>query len=87
MLQDLYSSDGLRVVGYLVRPRDGSRRRYPVIIYNRGGFLDRGKIDAWNIVDFEHLSAEGFVASWLHSIEAMMVAKAMRNLVAPIWMT
>ena len=56
-----YSSDGLRVVGYLVRPRDGSRRRYPVIIYNRGGFLNRGKIDSWNIVDFEHLSAEGFV--------------------------
>jgi dipeptidyl aminopeptidase/acylaminoacyl peptidase len=56
-----YSSDGLRVVGYLVRPRGDARRQYPVIIYNRGGFLDRGKIDTWNIVDFEHLSAEGFV--------------------------
>ena len=56
-----YSSDGLRVVGYLVRPRGDVGRRYPVIIYNRGGFLDRGKIDTWNIVDFETLSAEGFV--------------------------
>lgn len=56
-----YSSDGLRVAGYLVRPRGDARRRYPVIIYNRGGFLDRGKIDTWNLVDFQHLSAEGFV--------------------------
>jgi len=57
----VYSSDGLGVVGYLVRPRGEPRRRYPIIIYNRGGFLDLGKIDSWNIVDFEHLSAEGFV--------------------------
>jgi dipeptidyl aminopeptidase/acylaminoacyl peptidase len=57
----IYSSDGLRVVGYLVRPRGGARTQYPVIIYNRGGFLDRGKIENWNIVDFEYLSSQGFV--------------------------
>src|SRR6266496_2455205 len=34
-----YRSDGLRVVGYLVRPRDIASRRFPVIIFNRGGFL------------------------------------------------
>jgi dipeptidyl aminopeptidase/acylaminoacyl peptidase len=56
-----YSSDGLKVVGYLVKPRGEAQRRYPIILYNRGGFLDLGKIDTWNIVDFEHLSAEGFV--------------------------
>src|SRR6266496_5848263 len=34
-----YRSDGLRVVGYLVRSRDIASRRFPVIIFNRGGFL------------------------------------------------
>src|SRR5580692_5554838 len=58
-----YRSDGLRVVGYLVRPLNGSRSpspstaatRFPVIIFNRGGFLDLGKIEAFNLVDFERL--------------------------------
>jgi dipeptidyl aminopeptidase/acylaminoacyl peptidase len=56
-----YSSNGLRVVGYLVRPRDLTSRRFPVIIFNRGGFLDRGKIASFNLVDFTRLSEEGFV--------------------------
>jgi dipeptidyl aminopeptidase/acylaminoacyl peptidase len=56
-----YRSDGLRVVGYLVRPRDLAARRFPVIIFNRGGFLDRGKIESFNLVDFTRLSEEGFV--------------------------
>lgn len=56
-----YRSDGLRVVGYLVRPRDLASRRYPVIIFNRGGFLDMGKIESFNLVDFIRLSEEGFV--------------------------
>jgi len=56
-----YRSDGLRVVGYLVRPRNVASRRFPVIIFNRGGFLDRGKIESFNLVDFTRLSEEGFV--------------------------
>lgn len=56
-----YSSDGLKVVGYLVRPRSLSGKRWPVIIFNRGGFLDLGKIDSFNLVDFEQLSEKGFV--------------------------
>lgn len=56
-----YRSDGLKVVGYLVRPRDFATRRFPVIIYNRGGFLDRGKIESFNLVDFTRLAEEGFV--------------------------
>jgi len=34
---------------------------YPVIIYNRGGVQDIGKIDAPNILDFYELAANGFV--------------------------
>jgi dipeptidyl aminopeptidase/acylaminoacyl peptidase len=56
-----YSSDGLKVVGFLIKPRDPEGRRYPVIIYNRGGLLDVGKIDAPNIMDFYELAANGFV--------------------------
>jgi dipeptidyl aminopeptidase/acylaminoacyl peptidase len=56
-----YLSDGLKVVGFLVKPRDAQGRRYPVIIYNRGGVQDIGKIDAPNILDFYELAANGFV--------------------------
>jgi dipeptidyl aminopeptidase/acylaminoacyl peptidase len=56
-----YGSDGLRVVGYLVRPRPSTAKKFPLIIFNRGGFLDRGKIEPFNLVDFEVLSEQGFV--------------------------
>ncbi|HEY2383335.1 MAG TPA: hypothetical protein VGK48_19340 [Terriglobia bacterium] len=46
-----YLSDGLKVVGFLVKPRTMQDKRYPVIIYNRGGLLDVGKIDASNILE------------------------------------
>ena len=36
-------------------------RRYPVIIYNRGGLQDIGKIDVPNILDFYARAANGFV--------------------------
>jgi dipeptidyl aminopeptidase/acylaminoacyl peptidase len=56
-----YLSDGLKVVGFLVKPHDPEGRRYPVIIYNRGGLQDIGKIDVPNILDFYELAANGFV--------------------------
>ena len=56
-----YLSDGLKVVGFLVKPRDPEGRRYPVIIYNRGGLQDIGKIDVPNLLDFYELAANGFV--------------------------
>jgi dipeptidyl aminopeptidase/acylaminoacyl peptidase len=56
-----YWSDGLRVIGYLVQPRNTSFRRFPVIIFNRGGFLDLGKIEPFNLIDLQRLSKDGFV--------------------------
>ncbi len=56
-----YLSDGLKVVGFVVKPRNPEGKRYPVIIYNRGGVQDIGKIDAPNILDFYELAANGFV--------------------------
>jgi acetyl esterase/lipase len=56
-----YSSDGLKVVGFLVRPRANGAAKYPVIVYNRGGFRDIGKIDSWNLIDFYGFASQGFV--------------------------
>ena len=56
-----YLSDGFRVVGFLVRPRANGAKKYPVIVYNRGGFRDIGKIDSWNLIDFYGFASQGFV--------------------------
>jgi dipeptidyl aminopeptidase/acylaminoacyl peptidase len=56
-----YLSDGFKVVGFLVRPKKVEAKKYPVIIFNRGGFLDFGKIDLYYILDFYRLASEGFV--------------------------
>jgi len=56
-----YLSDGLKVVGILVKPRDPQGIRHSVIIYNRGGLADIGKLDTPNILDFFELAAKGFV--------------------------
>ena len=56
-----YISDELKVVGFLVRPRNSEGTRYPVIIYNRGGLLEIGKLDTPNILDFYALASQGFV--------------------------
>ncbi len=56
-----YISDGLKVAGLVVKPRNGQAPRYPVIVYNRGGLLDIGKLDTPNILDFYELASQGFV--------------------------
>src|SRR5262245_51880221 len=56
-----YISDGLKVVGFLVKPRNSQAAQYPVIVYNRGGLLDIGKLDTPNILDFYELASQGFV--------------------------
>jgi dipeptidyl aminopeptidase/acylaminoacyl peptidase len=56
-----YVSDGFRVVGFIVKPRGTRDARFPVIVYNRGGFREIGKIDAWNLLDFHGFASRGFV--------------------------
>ena len=56
-----YLSDGLQVVGFIVRPLAAEGKRLPVIVYNRGGLLDIGKIEASHLLDFYHFASEGFV--------------------------
>ena len=68
-----YSSDGLDVPGVLVRPRSPGNRKWPAIIYNRGGTGDYGRITndgaacnrdhtaCFTIVDLYLLAKAGFV--------------------------
>jgi len=41
--QITYVSDGLKIKGYIARPKAAGV--YPTIIWNRGGFRDRGALD------------------------------------------
>ncbi|MEQ1911283.1 MAG: prolyl oligopeptidase family serine peptidase, partial [Vicinamibacterales bacterium] len=56
-----YRSGGHSVGGVMVRPRDSGNRRWPVIIYNRGGTGDFGRLDDLNVVDFYLWAKAGFV--------------------------
>ena len=56
-----YASGGLDVPGVLIRPRDTGGRRWPAIIYNRGGSGDYGRLDHLAIVEMLLLARAGFV--------------------------
>lgn len=81
-----YRSDGLNVIGFLVRPRDVRARRFPVILFNRGGFLERGKIESFHLVDLTRLAEQGFVvlASQYRGNDG---GEGRRNLAERIWTT
>ncbi len=53
-----YSSDGLKVKGYIAYPADTSKK-YPCVIWNRGGIGEKGAIDS-----FTARGLFGQVASW-----------------------
>jgi dipeptidyl aminopeptidase/acylaminoacyl peptidase len=53
-----YSSDGLKVKGYLAYPGD-TTQKYPCIIWNRGGIGEKGVIDT-----FTAKGVFGQIASW-----------------------
>ncbi|HJZ80193.1 MAG TPA: alpha/beta fold hydrolase [Pyrinomonadaceae bacterium] len=68
-----YASDGLEVPGVLIRPKHPGKRKWPLIIYNRGGTGDYGRITnddhacgrehfaGCTIVDLYLLAKSGFV--------------------------
>ena len=56
----VYLSDGLRVVGFVVKPAK-VESRLPVILFNRGGGLEYGNITKENLVYFSSLAARGYV--------------------------
>ena len=50
-----YLSDGLEVVGFILKPKDEDQK-FPVMIYNRGGNREFGKIDVSTLEYLFYLS-------------------------------
>jgi dipeptidyl aminopeptidase/acylaminoacyl peptidase len=56
----VYLSDGLRVVGFVVKPAK-IESRLPVILFNRGGGLEYGNITKENLIYLSFLASQGYV--------------------------
>jgi dipeptidyl aminopeptidase/acylaminoacyl peptidase len=56
-----YSSGGTEVGGVLIRPKEPGDRRWPAIVFNRGGTGDFGRLDHMAIVEMLLLARSGFV--------------------------
>jgi dipeptidyl aminopeptidase/acylaminoacyl peptidase len=56
-----YMSDGLKVKGFIWKPKDSQGKKLPLVIYNRGGALDFGKLHAWALGGFHFWVSRGFV--------------------------
>lgn len=56
-----YLSDGLTVVGYIWRPVNVTRRKLPLIVYNRGGGQELGRLKPTMRDGFYDFLASGFV--------------------------
>ncbi|MCE1188096.1 MAG: prolyl oligopeptidase family serine peptidase [Ignavibacteria bacterium] len=65
----IYLSDEIEVTGFIAYPRSAyqSERKYPCILWNRGGFRDEGIID-----DFTAKGVLGQIASWGYVVFASM---------------
>jgi dipeptidyl aminopeptidase/acylaminoacyl peptidase len=57
----LYLVDGLRVVGFLAKPIADEPRRFPVLLYNRGGFRAFSKLNATALERVADYAARGYV--------------------------
>jgi dipeptidyl aminopeptidase/acylaminoacyl peptidase len=56
-----YMSDGLRVVGYIWRPRESAGKKLPLVIFNRGGNRERAQLTPWMAGGFYDFVSGGFV--------------------------
>src|SRR5215207_6218085 len=64
LLKIKYLSDGLKISGFIYKPKDVSGKRLPAVIWNRGGAGDDTIITAANYLHFyemHRLASEGFV--------------------------
>lgn len=55
-----YLSDKLKVVGSLIKPKRG-RRKFPILIFNRGGNREYGKITDRTLIYLSYLASHGYV--------------------------
>lgn len=64
LLKIKYMSDGLKVVGFIYKPKNTVGKKLPVVIWNRGGAGEDTRISTANYNDFYEmyrLASEGFV--------------------------
>jgi dipeptidyl aminopeptidase/acylaminoacyl peptidase len=57
----LYLADGLKVVGFIVKPISNEPRRFPVLIYNRGGYRKFSKLNDQALHRIAGYAARGYV--------------------------
>lgn len=69
----IYNSDGLKVAGFLAYPNDISKK-YPCVIWNRGGHKKSGFID-----EFNARGIFGQIASWGYVVFASMYRGSIKN--------
>lgn len=55
-----YLSDGLKVAGFIIKPKD-IQEKLPVIIFNRGGNREFGKLDVGRLRYLSYLASRGYV--------------------------
>ena len=60
-LRITYRSGGLRIVGFIYKPKHTTGRKLPAIVFNRGGTADFGAIEPEELVTFYFWAKEGFV--------------------------
>lgn len=59
-----YMSDGLKIVGFIYKPKNTEGKKFPAVIWNRGGVGEDTKIGNENfndIYEMHRLASEGFV--------------------------
>lgn len=56
-----YMSDGLKVVGYIWKPKESGGKKLPLVIFNRGGNRERSKLTPWMAGGFYDFVSTGFV--------------------------
>ncbi len=56
-----YMSDGLKVVGYIWKPKNAAGKKFPLITFNRGGNRERSKLEPWMAGGFYEFVSNGFV--------------------------
>jgi dienelactone hydrolase len=64
LLKIKYVSDGLQISGFIFKPKASAGKKFPVVIFNRGGVGEQAVIGPGNfnyLYEMHRLAAEGFV--------------------------
>ncbi len=56
-----YLSDGLKVVGYIWKPKNSEGKKLPLIFFNRGSNREQSKLSPWMAFGFYYFVSNGFV--------------------------